>query len=79
MTNEDFLEMSSELAGAIVENTLGGDVWEIDVCGEDWRGECYNAGAQDLFNQTIDIIQEKLLNHLEVTNLPYTACLHKKL
>jgi hypothetical protein len=74
ITNEEFLHMSCDMAGAIVENTLGGDVWETDICG---GGECYHAEAQDLFNETIDIVQDKLLNHLEVTNLPYTACLHK--
>jgi len=74
ITNEVFLHMSCDIAGAIVENRIGNHLmWEDREDGSEGLTE----EAQDLFNETIDIVQQKLLNHLEVTNLPYTACLHK--
>lgn len=74
ITNEKFLELSADIAEAIVENRIGNHLmWEDREDGSEGLTE----EAQDLFNETIDIVQQKLLNHLEVTNLPYTACLHK--
>ena len=67
ITNEQFLHMSCDIAEAIVENRIGThEMWEVDVLGCEGLTE----EAQDLFNQTIDIVQENLLNHLEITNLP---------
>ena len=74
ITNEKFLELSADISEAIVENRIGNHLmWEDREDGSEGLTE----EAQDLFNETIDIVQQKLLNHLEVTNLPYTACLHK--
>ena len=67
ITNEKFLELSADIAEAIVENRIGLHLmWEVDVLGCEGLTE----EAQDLFNETIDIVQDKLLNHLEITNLP---------
>jgi len=74
ITNEKFLELSAGIAEAIVENRIGKHLMLEDR--ED-GSQGLTEEAQDLFNETIDIVQQKLLNHLEVTNLPYTACLHK--
>jgi hypothetical protein len=65
MTNEDFLEVSCELAEAIVENRMGHHMaWEDLGDG----GAGFTEEAQDLFNETLDIIQAVLLNEIEVTN-----------
>ena len=65
MTNEDLLEMSCELADAIVENRMGHHaMWEDRGDGSEGLTE----EAQDLFNETLDIIQARLLNDIEVTN-----------
>ena len=67
ITNEKFLELSADISEAIVENRIGLHLmWEVDVLGCEGLTE----EAQDLFNETIDIVQDKLLNHLEITNLP---------
>tara|TARA_R110002012_G_scaffold286992_1_gene478978 strand:+ start:127 stop:342 length:216 start_codon:yes stop_codon:yes gene_type:complete len=67
ITNEKFLELSADIAEAIVENRIGLHLmWEDREDGSEGLTE----EAQDLFNETIDIVQQKLLNHLEITNLP---------
>jgi len=67
ITNEVFLHVSCDIAGAIVENRIGNHLmWEDREDGSEGLTE----EAQDLFNETIDIVQQKLLNHLEITNLP---------
>ena len=67
ITNEKFLELSADIAEAIVENRIGLHLmWEDREDGSEGLTE----EAQDLFNETIDIVQDKLLNHLEITNLP---------
>ena len=66
MTNEKFLELSSDIAEAITENILGVLIWETDEDGT----ERLVGKAQDLFNETLDIIQARLLDDIEITNLP---------
>lgn len=67
ITNERFLELSTDIAEAIVENRIGHHMmWEVDVLG----GEGLTEEAQDLFNETLDIIQAGLLDDIEITNLP---------
>lgn len=68
MTNEKFLELSSDIAEDITAFTLGVLIWET---GEDGTERLVGT-AQDLFNETLDIIQERLLNDIEITNLPIT-------
>jgi hypothetical protein len=66
MTNEDFLEMSRELAEAIVENRMG-----LHAMWHYWGDKKYlglTDEAKDLFNETLDIIQARLLNDIEITN-----------
>ena len=67
ITNEKFLEMSSEIASDIIENRIGNEpMWQKSIDGIQRLTE----EAQDLYNETLDIVQEKLLNYLEITNLP---------
>ncbi len=65
ITNEEFLHMSCDIAGAIVENRMGHHaMWEDRKDGSEGLTE----EAQDLFNETLDIIQARLLNDIEITN-----------
>lgn len=67
ITNERFLELSSDIAEAIVENRIGHHLmWEDREDGSEGLTE----EAQDLFNETLDIIQAGLLDDIEITNLP---------
>ena len=67
MSNEDFLEMSCNIAESIIENRIGSHMmWEYHEDGS----EGLNDEAQDLFNETRDIIVHHLLSKIEITNLP---------
>ena len=67
ITNERFLELSTDIAEAIVENRIGNHMmWEDREDGSEGLTE----EAQDLFNETLDIIQARLLDDIEITNLP---------
>lgn len=66
ITNERFLELSADIAEAIVENRIGHHMmWED----REYGGEGLTEEAQDLFNETLDIIQAGLLDDIEITNL----------
>jgi hypothetical protein len=67
ITNERFLHLSTDIAEAIVENRIGNHMmWEDREDGSEGLTE----EAQDLFNETLDIIQARLLDDIEITNLP---------
>jgi len=67
ITNERFLELSTDIAEAIVENRIGNHMmWE----GREDGSEGLTEEGQDLFNETLDIIQARLLDDIEITNLP---------
>jgi hypothetical protein len=66
ITNEKFLRLSADIAAAITENRIGNHMmWEDREDGS----EGLTDEAQDLFNETLDIIQERLLDDVEITNL----------
>lgn len=67
ITNERFLHLSTDIAEEIVENRIGHHMmWEDREDGSEGLTE----EAQDLFNETLDIIQARLLDDIEITNLP---------
>ena len=67
ITNERFLHLSTDIAEEIVENRIGRHMmWEDREDGSEGLTE----EAQDLFNETLDIIQARLLDDIEITNLP---------
>jgi hypothetical protein len=64
MTNERFLELSSDIAEAIIVSRIGVLAWEVRGDGS----EGFTEEGQDLFNETLDIIQARLLDDIEITN-----------
>lgn len=67
ITNERFLHLSTDIAEEIVENRIGRHMmWEDREDGSDGLTD----EAQDLFNEILDIIQARLLDDIEITNLP---------
>lgn len=66
ITNEDFLELSSDIAEAIVVNRIGNldFVW---VKGEDGVYN-FTEEAQDIFNENLDTIQQCFRNQFTIIN-----------
>jgi len=66
ITNEDFLELSSDIAEAIVVNRIGNldFVW---VKGEDGVYS-FTEEAQDIFNENLDTIQQCFRNQFTIIN-----------
>ena len=66
ITHEDFLELSSDIAEAIVVNRIGNLdlVWVMD------ENKTYNftEEAQDIFNENLDIIQQCFRNQFTIIN-----------
>jgi hypothetical protein len=67
ITNERFLEVSSEIAEAYLERNINPDlvcVWE-----EDENGDLHHTEeAQDLFNETLDTVQAILIDYFSIIN-----------
>ena len=56
ITNEQFLELSADIAGAWLE-----DAYLDDVCQEEDNGDMhYTNDAQDRFNDILDTVQDML-------------------
>jgi hypothetical protein len=64
ITNEDFLELSSDIAEAIAENILGVLIWEVDTDGS----EHLTGQSQDVFIEYLEIVQNCLHSHFKPTN-----------
>lgn len=66
ITHEDFLELSSDIAEAIVVNRIGNLdlVW---VKGEDGVYN-FTEEAQDIFNENLDTIQQCFRNQFTIIN-----------
>ena len=66
ITHGDFLELSSDIAEAIVVNRIGNLdlVW---VKGEDGVYN-FTEGAQDIFNENLDTIQQCFRNQFTIIN-----------
>ena len=62
ITNEQFLELSADIAGAWLEDAYLDDVWQ-----EEDNGDMhYTNDAQDRFNDILDTVQDMLNNYVEV-------------
>ena len=53
ITNEQYLELSAEIAGVWLEDAYLGDIWQKDDSGD----ERYTDDAQDRFNDILDTVQ----------------------
>ena len=62
ITNEQFLELSADIAGAWLEDAYLDDVWQEEDNG-DMR---YTDDAQDRFNDILDTVQDMLNDYVEV-------------
>ena len=62
ITNEQFLELSADIAGAWLEDAYLDNVWQEEDNG-DMR---YTDDAQDRFNDILDTVQDMLNNYVEV-------------
>tara|TARA_R110002167_G_scaffold106688_1_gene273424 strand:+ start:264 stop:461 length:198 start_codon:yes stop_codon:yes gene_type:complete len=62
ITNEQFLELSADIAGAWLEDAYLDDIWQEEDNG-DMR---YTDDAQDRFNDILDTVQDMLNNYVEV-------------
>ena len=62
ITNEQFLELSADIAGAWLEDAYLDDVWQ-----EEDNGDMhYTNDAQDRFNDILDTVQDMLNCYVEV-------------
>ena len=62
ITNEQFLELSADIAGAWLEDAYLDDVWQ-----EEDNGDMhYTNDAQDRFNDILDTVQDMLNGYVEV-------------
>ena len=62
ITNEQFLELSADIAGAWLEDAYLDDVWQ-----EEDNGDMhYTNDAQDRFNDILDTVQDMLNEYVEV-------------
>ena len=62
ITNEQFLELSADIAGAWLEDAYLDDVWQ-----EEDNGDMhYTNDAQDRFNDILDTVQDMLNDYVEV-------------
>lgn len=61
-TNEQFLELSADIAGAWLEDAYLDDIWLEDDNGD----ERYTDDAQDRFNDILDTVQGILNEYVEV-------------
>ena len=66
ITHEDFLELSSDIAEAIVVNRIGNLdlVWVMD----ENKTYHFTEEAQELFNENLDIIQQCFRNQFTIIN-----------
>ena len=62
ITNEQFLELSADIAGAWLEDAYLDDIWQEEDNG-DMR---YTDDAQDRFNDILDTVQDMLNDYVEV-------------
>ena len=62
ITNEQFLELSADIAGAWLEDAYLDNVWQEDDNGD----ERYTNDAQDRFNDILDTVQDMLNDYVEV-------------
>ena len=62
ITNEQFLELSADIAGAWLEDAYLDDVW-LEEDNGDMR---YTDDAQDRFNDILDTVQDMLNDYVEV-------------
>jgi len=62
ITNEQFLEISADIAGAWLEDAYLDNVWQEEDNG-DMR---YTDDAQDRFNDILDTVQDMLNDYVEV-------------
>ena len=62
ITNEQFLELSADIAGAWLEDAYLDDIWQEDDNGD----ERYTDDAQDRFNDILDTVQDILNDYVEV-------------
>ena len=62
ITNEQFLELSADIAGAWLEDAYLDDIWLEDDNGD----ERYTNDAQDRFNDILDTVQDMLNDYVEV-------------
>ena len=62
ITNEQFLELSADIAGAWLEDAYLDDVWQ-----EEDNGDMhYTNDAQDRFNDILDTVRDMLNDYVEV-------------
>jgi len=62
ITNEQFLELSADIAGAWLEDAYLDDVWQ-----EEDNGDMhYTDDAQDRFNDILDTVRDMLNDYVEV-------------
>jgi len=62
ITNEQFLELSADIAGAWLEDAYLDNVWQ-----EEDNGDMhYTNDAQDRFNDILDTVQDMLNDYVEV-------------
>ena len=62
ITNEQFLELSADIAGAWLEDAYLDNIWLKDDNGD----ERYTVDAQDRFNDILDTVQDMMLDYVEV-------------
>ena len=65
LTDEQFLELSADIAGAWLEDAYLDNVWQEEDNG-DMR---YTDDAQDRFNDILDTVQDMLNDYVEVIKL----------
>jgi len=62
ITNEQFLELSADIAGAWLEDAYLDNIWQ-----EEDNGDMhYTNDAQDRFNDILDTVQDMLNDYVEV-------------
>ena len=62
ITNEQFLELSADIAGAWLEDAYLDNIWQ-----EEGNGDVrYTEVAQDRFNDILDTVQDMLNDYVEV-------------
>ena len=68
ITNEQFLELSADIAGAWLEDAYArGDADFDDIWQEEGNGDVrYTEVAQDRFNDILDTVQDMLNDYVEV-------------
>ena len=68
ITNEQFLELSADIAGAWLEDAYArGDAEFNDIWLKDENGnEYYTEVAQNRFNDILDTVQDMMLDYVEV-------------